>query len=471
MPRITTSKTDIMWNYASTILSMGSSFILLPLLMIYLSDDELGLWYSFVAISNLTLLFEFGFTPTFARNIVYCVSGARKLTKCGYDSRSVSEGIDYGMLGRLITTSRIVYAAIAFIALLIAVTFGTAYVGAITSHVDLLTCWLSWAVFCASIFLNLFFFHYTTCLRGFGDIAAENKAKSFARISQLVVSALLLFAGMGLIGASFGFLANGIALRLLCKRFLRNHSELMMEVKANHIKPTRAEITDTVRTVLYLAWRDGAVQISCYASTQVSSLICSYYLGLAENSVYSLLIQVGGAIYGFASAYVRSYIPMFQSAFAEGDNLECKSILEKSLSAYWALIVACTVGVWFVAFPILHLLRGSFTPDPMLYIALICYLAVWNHHSLCCNFIVSTNELPYLPAYAISATFGIVLSLVLLNTTNLGVWGLVIASWVSQIAYNNWRWPMYLASKFDTTYRAIIRNGYHRWIKFFLHLN
>ena len=66
MVRIKATKADVIWGYCGTILSMASGFILLPMLLFFLSGEELGLWYVFVAISNLTLLFEFGFNPAFS---------------------------------------------------------------------------------------------------------------------------------------------------------------------------------------------------------------------------------------------------------------------------------------------------------------------------------------------------------------------------------------------------------------------
>ena len=213
MAKINTTKSDIIWNYVSTVLSMGSSFLLLPFLLAYLSNAELGLWYTFVAIGNLTLLFEFGFTPTFARNIVYCLSGARSISKSGYDSSQVGDSVDYELLGKLIKTSRIVYALISCVVLMLAATVGTAYISSISSAIDPFSCWTAWLVFCFDVFFNLFFFHYTTCLRGFGDISAESRAKSYGRIGQLVVSAFLLFMGFGIIGAAIGYMFNDIVLR------------------------------------------------------------------------------------------------------------------------------------------------------------------------------------------------------------------------------------------------------------------
>ena len=67
----------------------------------------------------------------------------------------------------------------------------------------------------------IFFSFYTTCLRGFGDISAESRAKSYGRIGQLVVSALLLFMGFGIIGAAIGYLFNDIVLRFFAVAFWR----------------------------------------------------------------------------------------------------------------------------------------------------------------------------------------------------------------------------------------------------------
>lgn len=102
MSSINTRKSDIVWNYIGTIVSMASGFVLLPLLMHFLSSSELGLWYVYVALSNFAMLFEFGFNPTFARNIVYVISGAQHLSIEGCDIKSVQEGIDWHLLNTVI---------------------------------------------------------------------------------------------------------------------------------------------------------------------------------------------------------------------------------------------------------------------------------------------------------------------------------------------------------------------------------
>lgn len=111
----------------------------------------------------------------------------------------------------------------------------------------------------------------------------------------------------------------------------------------------------------------------------------------------------------------------------------------------------------------MFLVKKGFSPDGLLYFALVVYLAVWNHHSLCCNYIISTNEIPYLPAYIVSAIAGFVLSYVLISFTGMGVWALVVGNGAAQLAYNNWKWPIYLARKFSSHYFALIRAGLMQW--------
>lgn len=78
-----TGKKDVLWNYISTFMSMASNFLLIPLLLVFLSNEEIGLWYVFVTIAGFAQLLEFGFTYTLARNLLFCLSGVRKLSKQG----------------------------------------------------------------------------------------------------------------------------------------------------------------------------------------------------------------------------------------------------------------------------------------------------------------------------------------------------------------------------------------------------
>ena len=463
MAKVVASGKDVKWNYAGTIVSMASGFILLPLLLLFLSADDLGLWYIFVAMGNLVILFEFGFNPTFARNITYCVSGARRLSKQGCDFSSVSDGIDFHLLGSILKATKVIFAAIAVIALVLASTLGTVYISYVgglgdTTHI------LAWAIFCTAIVINLFFDYCLTFLRGFGDIAGENRAKTISRLVQLGLSALLLALGFGLIGAALGYLANSLLLRLFSYIELRKHSEIYQGLSTCSDRVTRQDVKNVLRVVSHVAWRDGLVMFSNYASTQAMSIICSISLGLAETGVYSVLLQLATAVYSFASVHVKTCYPMFQSAYAAQDRAVMESVISRGITAYYALFAIGTVGVIVVVFPLLPLIKPSFAPDILLFLAISLYLFLWNQHCIFCNLIVSMNKIPYMTGFLVAACLGIFLSFVFSGTLGLGAWGLIAGQFVSQAVYNNWRWPLYIFTELGVSFLPVLRDGFSFWI-------
>ena len=463
MISIKTSKKDIIWNYVGTAVSMASGFLLLPLLIRYLSADELGLWYVYVAVSNLTQLFEFGFSPTFARNIVYCLSGSSRLSKKGAIETGSSSSVDWHMLRALLATSKFVYAVIAAIALIVACTVGSAYIAVLTQETGGVEKWISWGLFCLSIYLNLYFLYSISFLRGVGDVASENKSKTYAKISQLILSAVLLMIGFGLLGASVGFLANGLVLRLFAGKYFSMHEEITKGIASDSSPISKIEIKAVFSEISSIAWRDGAVQIALYASTQATSIVSSLFLGLAETGMYSVMLQLGTAVYNFAGAFVKSYFPTFQASFAKQDVGGMRSIVMRGVSAYWLLCCFGTLGIIVVVFPLLPIIKPGVEVSVPFYLFMTLYLCLLNHHSIFCNFIIGMNEIPYMFAYILSALLGLALSVIFSGALGLGAWGLVGGQFISQIVYNNWKWPRYVVEILNTTYFRMLIDGCAWW--------
>jgi hypothetical protein len=82
------------------------------------------------------------------------------------------------------------------------------------------------------------------------------------------------------------------------------------------------------------------------------------------------------------------------------------------------------------------------------------------NHSLFANIITSKNEVPfYLPA--LYTGVGIVLlSLLLFKFTHLGIWSIILAQFLIQLCYNNWRWPYWVLKELRTNYKELLEKGY-----------
>ena len=461
-PRIAARKSDIIWNYVGTIASMGSNFLLIPLLLVFLTTEQMGLWYVFIALSGLAQLLEFGFTSTLSRNIVYCLSGARRLTRQGCDSESVRPGVDWHLMRSVMRASKAVYAIMGLIGLVLASTLGSAYVLQVTGGFAVQGSLPSWCVFVASIFSNLYFLYCLTFLRGIGDIAGENKAKTLARIAQIVITAILLVAGLGLLAASIGYFLYSFLLRLIANIEFGKHAYVQKGLDSDASMITRLEILEVLRTVSFVASRDGIVSLAWYGATQAASLISSIYFGLEETATYSVMLQFATAIHNISGSYIRSFFPAFQSASLSQDEKSQQAILERGMSCYVALFAVGTV-LASLLLPVLTLFREDFVCDQALFFGIAAYYFLLNQHSLYCCLIVSMNEIPYFKSYLVSTGCGILLSCLLCGAAKMGPWGLVIGQALPQLAYNNWHWPKYVLDRIGITYFRTLRNGLAWW--------
>lgn len=464
MVSIKTKRSDVIWSYIGSIVPMCSSFALLPFLIAFLSSDELGLWYVFLAVAVLAQLFEFGFSPAFARNIVYCLSGAKRLSKEGCESVSSDGEVDWHLFRTLLKVSRLLYAVIASIVLLGMAIVGTAYVSCVTQSLSGMTHWVAWALFCLSIFLNLYYLHFVTLLSGIGDIAGESRSKTYSSLVQLLFTGIFLFSGLGLIAAAAGYLAKGLSLRLWARHYVRRRVEITEGIAKDAAPVRKAEVRQVFASISYVAWRNGLDQLALYASTQGSSIVCSLCLGLAETGIYSLSLQFANALVAFAYAFVRSHYPMYQSAYARSDKRQLSVIVERGISMYWLSLFSGVVAVLVIAIPMLKAVRPDLEFDYLFFLVLAAYMALLQHHTIFCNFILASNRIPFLWGFVLSSLAGLVLSVVSVQMFQWGMWGLVFGQALPQLAFNNWYWPHYVMAELDTSFGLMIRNGLSYWV-------
>lgn len=462
---INVRKSDIIWNYIGTAVSMSSNFILLPLLLVFLTSEQIGLWYVFVAISGFAQLLEFGFTSTLSRNILYCLSGAQSLAKVGLadDKPAGHDGVNWHLFRTVLFTSKLIYSVIGIIAFVLASVFGTIYVSTVTVNFTIKWSLAAWIVFDVSIFTNLYYLYKLTFLRGIGDVAGENKAVTVARVGQLVITAVLLFCGFQLLAAAIGFLFYSIVLRAVAGHAFNSNPVVIEGLSLDNSSIDKNEIKSVFGSIAFVASRDGIVSVAWYGATQATSLICSAYLGLAENATYSVMLQFGTALYNIGSAYIRSCFPMFQSAFVGHDKKTQREVVERGVSCYvWTYFA----GAIIVAFclPILALFKSDFICDRMIFIGIATYLFLLNQHSLFCNIIVNMNEIPYFRAYILSTAAGVIFTCFLCGPLGLGPWGLIIGQAIPQLVYNNWKWPSYVLNRLGVSYTEIVRAGTAWWL-------
>lgn len=456
------TKKNVIWSYASTIFSMASNFLLLPLIFYFLNKNEIGYWYLILSVNSLTALFDFGFDPAFARNIAYVWSGISSLKNQGIDKNVLHREnmVNYHLLSATIHTARVIYLMLAIIALLLIGTCGTVYMILIVFHTLTSSVYKwTWVVFCISMFTNIYFGYFSALLRGSGKIEEVNKALVFSRLAQILFTGVGFLLSASIIVPVFGLLIYGILFRFFCNGYfwqddlIRKHQKILRE----HID--MKEIQSIFIVIWPNTWRDGFVSISNYLTTQGMSLIAGTFLSLSATGTYSIGIQFASALSSAAASINGAVHPILQSLFVERDFVGLRKQTAIAITAYiWLFWFGSFLTVNFI-FPILKMVKTESVPDNGVFSLMLVYFFLYQLHSIHASFIANANIIPYTRAFIISALINLALLVVVLKIAGGSVYVLLLIPIIVQGAYNNWRWPMYYYSMINANFKSLIVLG------------
>lgn len=453
-------KRDMIWSYASTILSASISVMLMPFVLAFLGDSELGLWYVYASISALVLLLDFGFAPTVARNIAFAWSGAREVRRSEVvEIGDEAQGIDWELFESILATCRLMYLMISFVAALLMSTLGTWYVYAVASDMLSETWLLSWALYAAGVFLNLLYGYLNAFLRGVGAVAEISKSQVFARIAQLGLSVILLLAGLGIIGCSLSYLVSGIILRVTGLRYFLSYKGIGKRLQKGFATVARERASELFKIMWSNAWRDGLVSVSVYLCTQANTLICSYVLGLVSTGSYGLSLQVANIIGNISAVWYSTNQPRMQECVVTGNRGLNVRLFGESIIVFVAVGTTLSIGAIVVGVPLIRVLRPSSSMDPWLLAALCAYTLAYRGANLCASCISNFNTIPYYLAFVLSGICSVTFSAGLAAWSGLGIWSLVVAPTLVLISYNIWKWPRVALEMLGSTALGCLEAG------------
>ena len=438
--KINLSKQDILWSYIGTILSMGANLLMLPFLMFFLDENTLGLWYVFTSIGAIATLFDFGFGVTFARNVTYAWAGARELKKEGAELAINSEP-DYRLMKKVLKTCKIIYGIIAGSALLLLLTLGTGYVIFVSREINGYTYIIAWIIYAVAVFLNLYYGYYASFLRGVGNVAQANKNTVWARLLQIILMVVLLFMKFGLIGACVAYLAYGTLFRLLGKHYFYKYKGIGEYLSKVKYEPSGDEIKEMISIVWHNAWRDGAISLCNYCCNQVSTLICSAYLSLAETGTYSIGVQIASAIATIAGTLYNTYQPELQVAYVVNDKDRMRKTMSMIVVSFGYLFILGTAAFCVVGVPLLRIIKPSAVVSIPDLLGLCLYQFILKYRNCYTSYFSCTNRILYVRGFTVSAVLCVLFSFIAIGPLKMGVWGLIIAQIISQAVYNLWKWP------------------------------
>lgn len=419
----------------------------------------LGLWYVFLSVGGVVTLFDFGFNPTIARNVAYCWSGAKELTLEG-TGKAEGESPNYSLLKKVIITCKTIYLIISIIALFVLMTFGTVYIFYISKNIINFSVKFSWFIYVAAVFLNLYYGYYATLLRGVGAVSVYNKINVLARLIQIIVSILLLIMGYGLVAVSLAYMLYGFLLRLFSKEAFYKYKEIGTELEYIKNKTDFDEIKALFYIIWYNAKKDGFVAISNYFAGQASTLIASAFLSLTDTGIYSISVQLITAIATISAGLYTAFQPAMQSSYANKNKKRLIGLMSLSMIVYFVLFWIGVIGLITVGIPILKWVKPENIYDVGVIAGLAIYNFLYKRQSYYASFISNTNHVPYVKAYVLSSVASVLLSVILIKSTKMGVWSLIVGQFIPQLIYNVWKWPKEVYRMLGIRWTAFVKSGF-----------
>jgi O-antigen/teichoic acid export membrane protein len=425
------------WSFLATLLRLGASVFVLPLILRKIPSEQLGLWYVFGTIGGFASLLDFGFEPTITRMASYAWGGASRLVAFGMhkdESARTDAEPNRLLLSDLVATLRVYYFWIGLGVLVLLALGGGGWVWITTANLATATSLrLAWLVYATGCCLNFISGRWPALLTGVGGVREAQHLGVISLLCYYLVAVGGLLAGLGLWAMVLGFLAMGFAARTLGKHAFQRAA------LPGALPPARFH-REIFSVIWPNAWRMGLVSVGAFLVVQANTLVCSAFLGLKTTASYGISFQLISILVGLCGVWVSVKMPLINQLRVQGRNNEIVRVFVSRMQLTVLSYFAGALAILFLAPLVLRAIGSKTTLLPsgqLAVLALIQFLEM--HHALYATLVLSENRNPFLKPALISGVAVIVFSVVL--TPRCGVWGMLISTGLVQASYNNW-WPI-----------------------------
>jgi hypothetical protein len=444
----------VVWSWIFNGLRLAAGLILLPLVLHKLATPDLGMYFVLLSLSALVPLVDFGFSPTIGRFVTYAMGGAESIQAQGIAKLGNSTAPNYRLLGELLFTTQTLYRFLTLILLIVLGAWGT-YVVELRIHdtSSPLVTRLAWVTTLMTATLEIYANWWTVYLRSLNEVRESLQIGVLGWGLRLVLAAILLICGGGLLSVPIGNFFGIVLQRSLTRR-------RVLQLLAGHSPPSEAHVRKNLAILWPNTWRLGVQFISSYLTVNANTAICLHVLGLAANAKYGLSVQIMAFISGMAAVWTNVKWPVIGQYRARHDLVGVQRILRPRVWLQNLTFLAASGGTLLCA-PFLLERFGS--GKQMLTSAWLVLLMLNSffemQFTLWGTLLTTENRVPYLWPTVATNVLSLGLSLTLIHFTSLGLGALVLGPLLSGILFNYWFWPPYAARSLGTTLLRLLFLG------------
>ncbi|MCQ2334258.1 MAG: hypothetical protein MJZ89_00295 [Paludibacteraceae bacterium] len=434
-------KRDVLWSYAATAFTIGAGLLLLPFMLNRMSSETIGIWSLYQTVIMLVIMLDFGFRPTFARNVSYILSGVRQLKAEGIArDEDLLDHVDYALLKGALLAMRRFYRWLAMGVFAMLATIGTLYFRHVFADYpgNQTDAWISWVLLIAGCTWDLYTYYYDALLTGKGYIRQQQQITIIGQGLYVLLAIALIFMGGGLSAVVAARLVSTIVRRYMARKTF--FTQPMLALLANN---AAADTRQVMTSITPNAIKLGLVSLGGFVITRSATLLGGLLMPLDTIASLGITMQVVDIIARCAQVYAQSYMPKVAQYRVEQNKPQLRHLYTLSTMALVGVFVAggCAfvlLGNW--ALDLIHS-QTHFLATPML-LAILGIQLLEQNHSLSALFIAADNTIPFFIPSLLSAAGTLILLFVFMyGFPQMGIWGLILAPGIAQLCYQNWKWP------------------------------
>lgn len=362
----------LVWSYATTVLRFGGLFLVLPVVLRTVPQEQLGLFYLFQSFSVISALLDAGIGPTVGRSVSFAWAGAERLERRSHqliDPSTVS-GPNWDLLRRILRTFSRFYLFGAFL-LLIVLGFGCLpFIWKATAGLSdpAQGRWI-WMFLVVASAWNFASSIWPSMLGGMNRVRDQQVAQLVSILAGYVTTVVGLMAGWQLWALALSGFVQAVVLRTVARR-------VCLAVADGEFKNLPGKFDrDLFATIWPASWRTGVLWASVSAYLSLPVFLTTTFRGLDDAARIGLAVQLAMTVGQVASAATLVKLPQFSIMKVRGESEQLLALFCERMVAYVLLFVAGSVAVTVLGDWLLHSVIGSKTALPPT--ASLILLLVW----------------------------------------------------------------------------------------------
>jgi hypothetical protein len=277
------------------------------------------------------------------------------------------------------------------------------------------------------------------------EVVTAARIAVLATAIRLILAALLLICGWGLLSLPVAALFSSLIQRRLARR-------RCLELLAGQPAPDTVDVKRNLTILWPNSWRMGVYCVGGYLTLNANTAICLQLLGLAANARYGLSTQVLGIATGMASVWTIVKWPVVGQQLAQHDFQAIQRVLRPRLWLQNLSFLAMAGFLILCGPPLLERFGSGKQLLPSVWLGLLALNSLLEmQYTFWGTAIFLGNRFPFLWYSVTSNLLSLLLSLGLIHFSSLGLGALVLGPLISGCLFNYWYWPLYGARFVGTT--------------------